>query len=210
MKKLCIIGAGGFGREIYYGFRHQLSNVGFDEQDVLFIDDDLNKNNLIDYLEIKSFEDFDPKLYTAIIGIGNSITRKNVVSRLPSETDFISLVHDSAIVMDENIIINEGSIIAAGSILTTNIIIGKHCQLNLNTTIGHDCVIGDFFTTAPGVHISGNCNIGDNVYFGTNSSVRNNVNICSNVTIGMGAVVTKDITEEGIYIGNPLKKLEKN
>ena len=69
--------------------------------------------------------------------------------------------------------------------------------------------MGDFFTTAPSANISGNCNFGDCVYFGTNSAVRQGVKICDNVTIGMGGVVVKDITEEGVYIGNPLKKLEK-
>ena len=35
------------------------------------------------------------------------------------------------------------------------------------------------------------------------------VNICSNVTIGAGAVVTKNITEPGIYMGNPAKLYKK-
>jgi acetyltransferase-like isoleucine patch superfamily enzyme len=69
--------------------------------------------------------------------------------------------------------------------------------------------MGDFFTTAPAANISGNFHFGDCVYFGTNSAIRPGVKICDNVTIGMGGVVVKDITEEGVYIGNPLKKLEK-
>ena len=34
----------------------------------------------------------------------------------------------------------------------------------------------------------------------------NNVDICSNCMIGAGAVVIKDITESGTYIGVPAKK----
>ena len=33
------------------------------------------------------------------------------------------------------------------------------------------------------------------------------VSICDQVVIGAGSVVTKDITEPGIYAGNPAKKL---
>ena len=33
------------------------------------------------------------------------------------------------------------------------------------------------------------------------------VNICDNVVIGAGAVVTKNITEPGVYVGNPAKKI---
>jgi len=47
------------------------------------------------------------------------------------------------------------------------------------------------------------------VYFGTNSCVRQKITICDNVTIGMGGVVVKNITEPGVYIGNPVQKLVK-
>ncbi len=48
--------------------------------------------------------------------------------------------------------------------------------------------------------------IGNNVSIGTNATVLP-VNITDNVVIGAGSVVTKDITEPGIYAGNPVKKL---
>ena len=79
----------------------------------------------------------------------------------------------------------------------------------MHTTVGHDCIIGDFFTTAPAVNISGSCKFGDNVYVGTNASVKNGITICDDVTIGMGGVVVKDILKPGTYIGNPAKLLIK-
>lgn len=90
--------------------------------------------------------------------------------------------------------------------MTCQIKIGDFAQLNLGTTIGHDCIIGDFFTTAPSVNISGICNIGKKVYFGTSAAIRQNLKVCDNVNIGMGAMVVKDITEPGTYVGIPAKK----
>ena len=84
----------------------------------------------------------------------------------------------------------------------------KHAHLNLITTIGHDCSIGDYFTTAPGVQISGNEIIGDRVYFGTRSCVKEKIHICDDVTIGMNSGVVKKITESGTYIGTPAKKIK--
>lgn len=155
-----------------------------------------------------NFEEFNPNKYEVIIAVGNPETRKKIVEKLPDKTKYISMFHSNAIIMEESFI-DIGGIITTGSVLTTNIKIGKHSHINLNTTIGHDCIIGDYFTTAPGVNISGECKIGNCVYIGTNASIKNGVEICDNVTIGMGAVVTKNITEEGIYIGNPIKKLLK-
>ncbi|PAF49576.1 UDP-3-O-(3-hydroxymyristoyl)glucosamine N-acyltransferase [Helicobacter sp. 12S02232-10] len=48
--------------------------------------------------------------------------------------------------------------------------------------------------------------IGNNVSIGSNATILP-VKICDNVVIGAGSVVTKDITESGIYAGNPAKKL---
>lgn len=50
--------------------------------------------------------------------------------------------------------------------------------------------------------------IGNDVSIGTNATILP-VAICDNVVIGAGAVVTKDITEPGIYAGNPAKLLRK-
>jgi acetyltransferase-like isoleucine patch superfamily enzyme len=46
--------------------------------------------------------------------------------------------------------------------------------------------------------------IGDNVSIGSNATILP-VSICDGVVIGAGAVVTKDITQKGIYAGNPAR-----
>jgi acetyltransferase-like isoleucine patch superfamily enzyme len=50
--------------------------------------------------------------------------------------------------------------------------------------------------------------IGNNVSIGTNATIMP-VAICDNVVVGAGSVVTRDITEPGIYAGNPAKLLRK-
>lgn len=49
--------------------------------------------------------------------------------------------------------------------------------------------------------------IGNEVSIGTNATILP-TKICNNVVIGAGSVVTKDITEPGIYAGNPAKKIK--
>jgi UDP-3-O-[3-hydroxymyristoyl] glucosamine N-acyltransferase len=69
-------------------------------------------------------------------------------------------------------------------------------------------VLGDFVTTAPNVNISGNVTIKDGVYLGTASCVKEKLTICEDVVLGMKASVVKDITESGIYVGIPAKKIK--
>lgn len=49
--------------------------------------------------------------------------------------------------------------------------------------------------------------IGNNVSIGSNATILP-VQICDNVVIGAGAVVTKDISRPGKYVGNPAKLLK--
>lgn len=194
MMEKAIIGAGGFGREVKAVIN--IPNIKF------FVDDEYQdpKNNII------GLSKFDPNKYSVIIAIGDPKVRYEMVKRLPSSTKYFTFIHPTAQIHDSNIEIGEGSIICAGTIITTNVKIGKHSHLNLITTVGHDCNIGDFFTTAPGVQISGNETIGNRVYFGARSCVKQKISICDDVTIGMNAGVIRNITEPGTYIGTPAKR----
>lgn len=51
--------------------------------------------------------------------------------------------------------------------------------------------------------------VGDRVSIGSNATVMP-VSICSDVVIGAGSVVTKSITEPGVYAGNPARMLRSH
>lgn len=89
------------------------------------------------------------------------------------------------------------------------------CEL---VTVGNDCFIGhgvmfinDLFQH--GGPARGNKDlwkstvIGNNVSIGSNATILP-VHICDNVVIGAGAVVTKNISEPGVYAGNPARKIK--
>lgn len=196
MKK-ALIGAGGFAREIK-------AHMG-DNSIKCFIDDTYwieNNEN------IYPLSQFNPNEYEVLVAIGDPRDRFDMVQRLPKETKYFTFIHPSAQILDSDVRIGEGSIVCAGCILTTNIKIGKHAHLNLQSTIGHDCEIGDYFTTAPGAKISGNCKIYDCVYVGTNASIKQKISIHSLSTIGLNAGVVKNIEEPGVYTGTPAKKIK--
>jgi sugar O-acyltransferase (sialic acid O-acetyltransferase NeuD family) len=198
MKK-AIIGAGGMGRELYV----QMLDNNPNEEIVFFVDDIYPHDDV----KILSLSNFNPTVYSVVVAIGNSFDRERIVNSLPTNTTFFTFIHKSVLVFDK-VEIGEGSIICAGSILTTNIKIGKHAQLNRATNISHDAVIGDFFTTAPNVHISGNCNIGNRVYIGCNSCTREKISVCDDVIIGLNSGVVKNINKSGVYIGTPAIKFK--
>jgi sugar O-acyltransferase (sialic acid O-acetyltransferase NeuD family) len=197
MKK-AIIGAGGFAKEVYWSLS-LMERIGT----IFFVDDKYYDGSNLTLPLSK----FDPKEYEVVVAVGEPKDRFDIVNRLPKDTKYFTHIHPSVQILGEDIQIGEGSIICAGTIITTNVTIGKHAHLNLQTTIGHDCEIGAYFTTAPGAKISGNCKIYDCVYVGTNASIKQKLSIHSLSTIGSNAAVVKHIEESGIYVGIPAKKI---
>ena len=95
------------------------------------------------------------------------------------------------------------------TVIAINIIIGKHSQFDTAATIGHDTIIGAYFTAGPYSFVSGDCLIGNHVYLGGGARIKQKIKICDNVIIGMGSIVVNDITEPGTYIGIPAKKINR-
>ena len=196
MKEKVLIGAGGFAREVRAHMNEYKMKC--------FVDQKYFQPNADNIFPIS---EFDPSRMQALIVVGEPHDRKTIFNRMPIETEYFTFIHPSAQLLGDDIVIGKGSFIAANCIITTNVHLGDHTQLNLSSTIGHDCRIGDFFTTAPGAKISGNCHLGKCVYVGTNASIREKINVCENVTIGLQAGVVKHINESGIYVGCPAKKI---
>lgn len=117
-----------------------------------------------------------------------------------------------------------------------NVFVGPFVEIQKDVIIGNNCKIQSHAFICELVSIGDNCfishgamfindlfsvggpaqgdkslwkatKIGNNVSVGTNSTILP-VNICDNVVIGAGSVVTKSITQPGIYAGNPAKKLK--
>ncbi len=155
----------------------------------------------------KPLSEFDPKEYSLMVAVADPIDRYNIIQKLPKETKYFTWIHPTALLMGK-IEIGEGSFIGAYSILTTNIKVGSHSILNRGNHIGHDCIIGNYFSAMPGSIVSGNVHIGNMVYLGTNSSIIEKKYLVHNIKIGANSVVIRDITEPGTYVGTPAKKTE--
>jgi acetyltransferase-like isoleucine patch superfamily enzyme len=105
------------------------------------------------------------------------------------------------------------------------VVIGKRCKVQSHAficelvTIGDDCVVshGAKFINDPfssGGPAQGDrrlwssTRVGSHVSIGTNATILP-VSICDHVVVGAGAVVTRDLTEPGIYAGNPARLLRR-
>jgi sugar O-acyltransferase (sialic acid O-acetyltransferase NeuD family) len=185
MKK-ALVGYGGHAREVMAQMGLKLT---------CFVDDEFVTE---DCLPLSAF---NPNDYAIMVAIANSQDRLSTSNKLPKETKYFTFIHPTSLILGKDVIIGEGSFIGANSIITCNVKIGKHAILNRGNQIGHDCLIGDYFSAMPGSVVSGNCVIGNSVYLGTNSSIREKMNITDNVTIGLNTGIVKSVDKSGIYVG---------
>jgi acetyltransferase-like isoleucine patch superfamily enzyme len=121
--------------------------------------------------------------------------------------------------------IGEDSFVGPFVEIQRDVVIGKRCRIQSHAficelvTIGDDCFIshGSMFINdlfSAGGPAKGqrdlwrSTKIGNRVSIGTNATILP-VTICDQVVVGAGAVVTKDITEPGTYVGNPARCLRR-
>jgi sugar O-acyltransferase (sialic acid O-acetyltransferase NeuD family) len=196
-KSIWIYGAGGMGKETLWLIKESLEN----SFTVLGFIDDFKFNDNLFGVQITNSIDNDS---ICIIAISDSMIRKKKSQLL--DLKFVNIIHPDVYMHTSNIL-GLGNIISKGVILTVNVKIGNHTIININTTIGHDCILDDFVTIMFGVHISGNVKIGEGTLIGSGAVILPNITIGKWSKIGAGAVVTKDIPDYKIYAGVPAIEL---
>jgi len=213
-QQIAIYGAGGFAREAAWLVESSSNEVNSYEV-VCFIDDNTaTHGSLLNCIPAMSLEEAARRFPAAkvISGVGSPKARQATMEKAArAGFGFATIVHPRT-ERSQWIEMGEGTVICAGNILTTNIVLGKHVQINLDCTIGHDVVMGDYATLAPGVHISGCVHLGERVYIGTgaviiNGTQENPILIENDAVIGAGACVTRSVSSGLTVVGVPAKPL---
>lgn len=211
MTKLLIYGSGGFAREVKW----LAEAAGYEV--IAFVDDQhdkvgriINGTPVIDFEHAREYVGEIP----LSIAVGSPQTREKLYLKAKEAGfTFATLIHPR-VELSDSVRVGEGAVITAGNILTVNIALGKQVQINLDCTVGHDVIMEDFATLAPGVHISGWVLIGRRAYIGTGAVVINGIEgkplvVGEDAVVGAGAVVTRSVPPRTTVVGVPARPLEK-
>lgn len=208
-KRLIVVGGGGFAKEVIW-----LASESVQQWEVvgcLNDSDEAQGTELTGVPVLGCVADWVKYQDCAfVVAVGAPRTRHLIVEKMQSlgQPRFATLIHRS-VAMSSRVEIGDGGMITAGCRLTVDIKLGRHVILNLNSTVGHETLLGDFTTVAPIVAISGNVSTGAGVELGTGAAIRQGVSIGAGAMVGMGAVVTKDIAPSSAVVGNPAKLLKQ-
>lgn len=212
MKKLIIIGASGFGREVAWLVERINEKkmtwdlIGFIDDNVDLLGMDINGYKVLGTLS--SAIDYEEAYF--VCAIGASKTREKIISKLKNiiaDVKFATLI-DPSVERSQLVTIGEGTIICAHTIMTVNIDIGDHVIINLDCTIGHDAILKDYVTLYPSVNVSGNTVIGYCSELGTGMQIIQGKTVGNYSILGAGAVVVKDIPDKCTAVGSPAKPIK--
>lgn len=211
-KNIIIYGAGGFGREVAW-LIERINKVKHEWNILGFIDD--NKTELfgrnINNLQLLGGKEWfaanNAEIYVTC-PVGHSKVRSSMLQFLGQYSNVkLATLIDPSVVIGNTSVIGIGSIICYGARITVNAKIGKGVVVNIGSSVGHDSNLGDYCTLFVNVMVSGAVKLGENSEIGSGAFLRECLTICNDVVVAPLSSVLRDISESGIYAGNPARRI---
>ena len=120
-----------------------------------------------------------------------------------------SFVHPLAYVAP-NVIIENGAVILPYVMVSAGAIIGANSLIMVGATIGHNTHLAPFTHIASQAVVGAYIKTSTGTHVGLNATIREYITIGKYSTIGMGAVLTKNVGDHEMWIGNPAKFLRNS
>lgn len=211
MKHLIIVGARGWGREVYATatklktYKSEFDIKGFldTKEDALT---DLNGNYppIIGTAENYKIQPDD----VFFIAMGEPKWRKYYAEIIEKKGGkFMSIISDNAFV-NKTATIGEGTFISGWTCISDNVILGKHVIIHVFSDLGHDATVGDYSTIEAYSFLGGYARMGNESVMHVRSTLIRKKSIGNCVDVGSGSVVIRNVPDNTHVFGNPAKKIE--
>ncbi len=198
VKKIVIIGAGGFGREAAWVIER--INKALPTFELAGFCDDAEERceGLCGvYPLLGSIESVKGRLGAVgfFCAIGNNRTRQAVTARALAAGLKSTLVIDPSATIAPGVEIGSGSYVGIGSVVSVGSRLGGGVLVNHHVCVGHDVTVGDFAQLCPGVNVSGGCEIGEGALLGTNAGTIPLKRVGAWATVGAGVTTLRDVAD---------------
>lgn len=200
MTRLIIIGARALGREVCNYARE----VGFDV--VGFLDDKADA--------LHGFAGYPPILGSVenwavhvddryVCAVGDSLMRAKYAAIIEQKGgSFVSVIHPTAYV-GPNVKMGDGCVVCPFAVVDCDLTMGRHVIANTHAYVAHDCVLEDYVTLSPNVHLGGRTIIRHAAFLGINASTIPDTEIGKYSYVAAGACVTNAVIGSVLVAGVP-------
>ena len=205
---IIIVGAGGFGREVYLWAKDSFSKdqyriKGFLDDNPRILNDYIMDIGIIGNINDYVIQEQDKFL----IGIGDVDAKKNVVLSLKKRgAKFLTLIHPTALIADTSII-GEGVIICPYCLISDNVKLDDFVMMNAYADCGHDAKVGKYCILSSYVAVMGFSILEDEVFLGTHATVIPGKRVGYKSKVSANSVVMRNVPPNKMVFGVPGKAI---
>jgi len=205
MKQLLIIGARGFGREIYF---LATQSIGYKSDFIIkgFLDDNCDAlNGYENYPPIlSSVENYEVQEEDVFIcALGDVKYKKKYSDIIKNKSgEFVSLIHNS-VSIGLNTKYGHGCIFTQNVNISCDVLIGDDVTIQPFSEIGHDCAIGNNCQLNTYSFMGGFSKIGNNVTINTGAILLPHKKVMDGATLGAGSVAIRNVKKDTTVFGLP-------
>lgn len=152
-----------------------------------------------------------PKKLNAVLAVGQlglGEIRYELWMRLPLSSLSFPLIVSPRAIVNEGVSGGEGAVVMDGAVINSGATIGRGVIVNTNSTVEHDVVLEDWVHVAPGATISGGVTVGRFSMIGAGATIIEGIKIAVGCMVGAGATVVHHLTEPGVYVGSPARRMK--
>lgn len=204
MKKLVIIGAGGFGREML-AWARQSANTwpvkGFLDDNPRALDGFAKNVPLLG--GVNDYQPHEDDVF--VCAMGRVEFKRLCVERILSRGgEFAQVIHATS-ARGENVAVGRGVILCPHSAVSSDVRIGDFVTVNMHSTVAHDAVVGNWTQIHCHADITGGVILGEGVLVGSHASILPGVKVGDGAIVGAGAVVMQDVQPGTSVFGAPAR-----
>ncbi len=213
-KKIVLIGAGGFGREvasiievINQKVEHRYDLLGF-----LDDGDQFHEGSVINGYPWLGKRDWILEHKDDVVcncTVGNAKVKGMIQRELMEKGVTFETIEAFRSFIGPYTEVGPGCILYGNVIISTNCKIGAGVLMNQGVTVGHDTVIGDYTTIMDMSGLSGSCTVGSEVNIGGHAFVVPGRKIGDGATVAAGSIVFTNVKAGTTVLGNPAKRMRE-
>lgn len=204
MLDLVIVGAGGFGREMFHWSRDTFSRDEYRIKGFLSA-----KPNDLDGFEVQAPILGDPMTYQPqpnerfLFGIGLIDVKRRLIDALVSKgAQFERLIHPTAIVCP-TAKLGVGVVLCPYSIVSESVVVGDYTMLSYFASCGHDAKIGAYSVMCPYATLNGFVVVEEEVFLGTHCTITPSRKVGHHSKVSANTMVRKDAPPYSLVYGVP-------
>ncbi len=207
MKKIVLIGGGGHCKSVIDVIRStkEYEIVGVLDKEECIGEEVLGYKIIGTDSDIPKYAKLYRNFAVTVGQIKSSLVREKIFKKVKEAGGDLPVIIAQTAYVSNFADLLDGNIVHHNSFVNAGVKIGRLGIINSGSIVEHDTDIGDFCHISTNSTVNGDCKIGSRTFIGSGSTVNHGVSIGDNVVVSSATLVRKNIKDNSLVVGNPMK-----